>query len=720
MKQVLRKGFKDIVVDEVPDPVVTPHHLLIRPHVSLISSGTETASIHPDVIKVVAENPSHIRKIVDIAKVEGPVQTAIELKAKFSSLAVLGYSGAGVVIEKHKSVAEFEIGDRVAYGGEGTGHGETILAGRNLTVRVPAGLPFEQAAFATLGSIAMNAVRTANTGLGETVVVIGLGLVGQLTAQLARLQGAVVIGVDLKPDRVDLAKRMGADHGVTDSIPETVLSLTNGRGADCVIVAAAAKSSAPCTQALKLCRDRGRIVVVGAVELNFPWLDMYLKEIQLLMSRAYGPGSYDPNYEVKGQDYPIGYIRWTENRNMEEFLRLCATGRVNVEPLISHRYLLDQAPTAYETIMNPVSGSLAVVLRYPEADRPASTPEVLRRRIDLPGIAPVSKTNLNVALVGAAGIARWSHVPVLKKISGVDLRAVYSSNGARGKTHAQRYGAAYCTSDYNEILKDPDIDIALIVGRNQGHAPQSLEAIRAGKHVFVEKPMALTVEECRDLVHEVAQTGRHLTVGFNRRFAPFYVEQKRRIARRAGPAVINCRVNSPGISGDFWMADPAIGGAILGEAVHFIDLMYWLLESEPVRVSAFSLPTRKKDPIGENNIVASFQFADGSIGNLTYCTIGGKTSQGERVEVFAQGIGVTTNDFKQLSIYTGVTSKKSKFFADKGYDVQLQSFIRAIREGKPQAVTVRDGARGTIGCLKMLEAARTGEPCEIELDSLLA
>ncbi|MDQ6663158.1 MAG: bi-domain-containing oxidoreductase [Acidobacteriota bacterium] len=652
MKQVLRKGFKDIVVDEVPDPVVTPHHLLIRPHVSLISSGTETASIHPDVIKVVAENPSHIRKIVDIAKVEGPVQTAIELKAKFSSLAVLGYSGAGVVIEKHKSVAEFEIGDRVAYGGEGTGHGETILAGRNLTVRVPAGLPFEQAAFATLGSIAMNAVRTANTGLGETVVVIGLGLVGQLTAQLARLQGAVVIGVDLKPDRVDLAKRMGADHGVTDSIPETVLSLTNGRGADCVIVAAAAKSSAPCTQALKLCRDRGRIVVVGAVELNFPWLDMYLKEIQLLMSRAYGPGSYDPNYEVKGQDYPIGYIRWTENRNMEEFLRLCAAGRVNVEPLISHRYLLDQAPTAYETIMNPVSGSLAVVLRYPEADRPASTPEVLRRRIDLPGIAPVSKTNLNVALVGAAGIARWSHVPVLKKISGVDLRAVYSSNGARGKTHAQRYGAAYCTSDYNEILKDPDIDIALIVGRNQGHAPQSLEAIRAGKHVFVEKPMALTVEECRDLVHEVAQTGRHLTVGFNRRFAPFYVEQKRRIARRAGPAVINCRVNSPGISGDFWMADPAIGGAILGEAVHFIDLMYWLLESEPVRVSAFSLPTRKKDPIGENNIVASFQFADGSIGNLTYCTIGGKTSQGERVEVFAQGIGVTTNDFKQLSIHT--------------------------------------------------------------------
>lgn len=720
MKQVLRKGFKDIVVDEVPDPVVTPHHLLIRPHVSLISSGTETASIHPDVIKVVAENPSHIRKIVDIAKVEGPVQTAIELKAKFSSLAVLGYSGAGVVIEKHKSVAEFEIGDRVAYGGEGTGHGETILAGRNLTVRVPAGLPFEQAAFATLGSIAMNAVRTANTGLGETVVVIGLGLVGQLTAQLARLQGAVVIGVDLKPDRVDLAKRMGADHGVTDSIPETVLSLTNGRGADCVIVAAAAKSSAPCTQALKLCRDRGRIVVVGAVELNFPWLDMYLKEIQLLMSRAYGPGSYDPNYEVKGQDYPIGYIRWTENRNMEEFLRLCAAGRVNVEPLISHRYLLDQAPTAYETIMNPVSGSLAVVLRYPEADRPASTPEVLRRRIDLPGIAPVSKTNLNVALVGAAGIARWSHVPVLKKISGVDLRAVYSSNGARGKTHAQRYGAAYCTSDYNEILRDPDIDIALIVGRNQGHAPQSLEAIRAGKHVFVEKPMALTVEECRDLVHEVAQTGRHLTVGFNRRFAPFYVEQKRRIARRAGPAVINCRVNSPGISGDFWMADPAIGGAILGEAVHFIDLMYWLLESEPVRVSAFSLPTRKKDPIGENNIVASFQFADGSIGNLTYCTIGGKTSQGERVEVFAQGIGVTTNDFKQLSIHTGVTSKKSKFFADKGYDVQLQSFIRSIREGKPQAVTVRDGARGTIGCLKMLEAARTGEPCEIELDSLLA
>ena len=262
--------------------------------------------------------------------------------------------------------------------------------------------------------------------------------------------------------------------------------------------------------------------------------------------------------------------------------------------------------------------------------------------------------------------------------------------------------------------------MALIVSRNQHHAPQALAALRAGKHVFVEKPMALTLDECRALHAAAAESGKQMAVGFNRRFAPFYAEQKRRIARRAGPAVINCRVNSPGISGDFWMADPAIGGAILGEACHFVDLMFWLLQSEPTRVSAYSLPTGKKDPIGENNIVASFHFEDGSIGNLTYCTIGSKASQGERVEVFAQGIGVSTHDFKELSIHTGVTSRKTKYFADKGYDLQLQSFIASIREGKPPAVTLRDGARATIACLAMLDAARSGEPVAIDVDAVLS
>ena len=716
MKQVIRKGLKHIIVEDVPDPVVIPHHVLVRPSYSLISSGTETASIHTDsLMKEVADNPSHLKKVWDVMKAAGPLSTIREVRAKFSEYAVLGYSGAGVVAEKHPTVTDLEVGDRVAYGGEGTGHGETILTGRNLVARVPAAVPFEHACFATLGSIAMNAVRIANVGMGETVAVIGQGLVGQLTSQLVRVQGGVVVAIDLKADRIALAKSLGAEHGMLGdgAVRESVNALTNGRGVDCVIVAAAAKSAGPCLQALQICRDRGRIVVVGAVEMSFPWGEMYMKEIQLFMSRAYGPGSYDPLYEKKGMDYPIAYVRWTENRNMEEFLRLLGTGRVQVQPLVTHSLALEQATEAYETILNPASGSLAVLLRYPAADeKPAAFAPT--RKVSI-GPAADGK-QLRVALVGAGNLARWEHLPNLQKIDGVVLHAVYSASGVRGKSYGVRFGAAYCCSEYDEILKDPSIDIVLIVSRNQDHAPQALAALRAGKHVFVEKPMALTDAECADLRRAVEETGKQLTVGFNRRYAPYYVEVKKQLSRRSSPAVVNMRVNSPSISGAYWMADPAIGGAILGEACHFVDLVYWMLESEPVSVSAYSLPTDKKDPIGENNLAACFRFADGSIANLTYCTVGSKTSGGERVEVFAQGVGAMTEDFKQLTIAGGMRRTSSKWFADKGYVEQMTAFIEGIRGGKAPEVTVLDGARATIGCLRMMESARTLAPCAISLD----
>ena len=332
MKQVLRKGLKDIVVEEVPDPVVSPHHVLVRPYISLISSGTETASIHTEgLLRGVAENPSHIRRVWDTMKAAGPVQTLAEVRAKLKEYAVLGYSGAGVVVDRHPTVADLDVGMRVAYGGEGTGHAETILAGRNLVVQVPDGVTFEQASFTTLGTIAMNAVRIAEIGVGDVVVVIGLGLVGQLVAQLTRVQGGVVIATDLRAERVELASKHGAHHAISGDVEQQVAALTGGRGADRVIIAAAAHSSAPCELALRLTRDRGRMVVVGAVEMSFPWQDMYLKEVQLFMARAYGPGSYDPSYEKQGRDYPESYVRWTEHRNMAEFLRLLDARQVSVD-----------------------------------------------------------------------------------------------------------------------------------------------------------------------------------------------------------------------------------------------------------------------------------------------------------------------------------------------------------------------------------------------------
>lgn len=721
MKQVLRKGFKEITVDDVPDPLVIPQHVLVRPLYSLVSSGTEAASIHQgSVLKEVAENPSQLQKVWDAMKATDPVRALAEVRAKFSEYAVLGYSGAGVVAAKHPGVTDVRVGDRVAYGGEGTGHAETVLAGRQLIAHVPDAVRFQDACFATLGSIAMNAVRIANIGLGESVAVIGLGLVGQLVSQLAAVHGARVIGIDLKPERVELAKKLGAEHGLHsgDDLLAAVQALTGGRGADCVIIAAAAKSEIPCRQGLEICRDRGRLVVVGAVDLSFPWLQMYLKEIQLFMARAYGPGSYDPHYEREGQDYPISYVRWTENRNMQEFLRLIGAGRVQVAPLVTHEFPVEEAVAAYQTILAPGSASLAVLLRYPAADSTRPAEEFLpEHRVD---VAPrQAKAGLGVALVGAGNLARWAHLPALKKIPGVSLRAIHSSSGARGKSYARRFQAEYCSSDYGQILGDRDVEVVVIVSRNQHHAAQAEAALRAGKHVFVEKPMALTEEECRSLYQAVRDSGKLLTVGFNRRFAPFYVNQKQALAGRAGPAMVMCRVNSPGISGSYWMADPAIGGAILGEACHFVDLMYWLLESEPVAVSAYSFPPESAEPVGLNNMVASFRFADGSVGSLTYGTVGSKTSAGERVEVFQQGLGVMSEDFKHLSIRRGLRQNRSRWFAEKGYTAQMESFISAIRQGVQPQVTVRDGARATIGCLRMLDSARTLGPCRIALDSVL-
>jgi predicted dehydrogenase/threonine dehydrogenase-like Zn-dependent dehydrogenase len=721
MKQVVRKGLKEILVEEVPDPIASPYHVLVRPLASLISSGTETASIHAGgVAKAVAENPSHINKVLNVMKTNHPVATMREVLAKFSEYAVLGYSGAGVIAAKHPTVTDFELGDRVAYGGEGTGHGETILTGQNLVARIPDNVPYEHACFTTLGAIALNSIRTAGIGVGDVIAVMGVGLVGQLVAQLARLQGAVVIAIDLRQDRLELAKDLGADYVLTgdSGLLERVKALTGGRGADCVIVAAAAKSAVPAQQALQICRDRGRLVIVGAVELELPWFEMYMKEIQLFMSRAYGPGSYDAAYEKRGRDYPITYVRWTERRNMEEILRLLSVDKLNVKPLITHEFALEDAPKAYETIMNPDSNSLAVVLQYPAARGGAPTLEFTpQRKVEVTPRLAKGLNEVRAALIGAGNLARWSHLPALQRVPNTALQAVYSASGARGKSYANRFKAGYCTSDFEEVLRDEAIDLFLVLSRNQDHARQTIAALKAGKHVFVEKPLALTESECRAIYEAVQTSGKQLTVGFNRRFAPFYVALKQALKKRTSPAVMNCRINSPGISGDYWMADPAIGGAILGEACHFVDLMYWLLEAEPVSVMAYMLPTEQKEPIGMNNLAATFKFADGSIGTLTYCTVGSKTSGGERVEVFAQGLGAMSEDFKQFQLKTGTVSQKSKWWAEKGYDAQMHAFISALRENRTPAVTIIDGVRATLGCLRMLEAARTGHPCDIDVQA---
>jgi predicted dehydrogenase/threonine dehydrogenase-like Zn-dependent dehydrogenase len=712
MKQVIRKGLKEIIVDEVADPVVSVNHVLVRPAYSLISAGTETADIHTDsLVKEVADNPSHLKTVWNVMKKTDPIATIKEVRAKFSDYAVIGYSGAGVIVEKDERVGDLTVGQRVAYGGEGTGHGETINVGRNLVARVPDNVSLKEASFATLGAIAMNAVRLAEINVGDVVAVIGLGLIGQLTTQLVRCQGGVVVAIDLDKKRVDLARETSADYALVagEGLIDEVKAITSNMGVDRVIVAAASKSPKPLQDGVTMCRDRGRVIMVGACPIEIPRAEMYVKELSFMVSRAYGPGSYDADYEKKGIDYPIGYVRWTENRNMEEFLRLISVGKIDVKSLITHEYDLDEAPEAYRTIME-TRDSLAVVLKYAASEANDIVAAYEPKRKIMLASSPVKREAVNFALIGAGNLAKWAHLPALKKIDGARLHAVHSNSGARGKSYGLRFGASYAASDYNEILNDPDIDAVIIATRHKDHAQQAVDALNAGKHVFIEKPMAVTLDECRAINDAVTRSGRRLMVGFNRRFAPDYVEMKKRLASRRSPVVISVRMNSPGLQNG-WAADAEQGGVVVGEGCHFVDLMYWLLESEPVSVSAYGLD--------KHNVAATFKFADGSIGNFIYTVVGSETSGGEMVEVHAPGVAMRSEDFKGLMVKGKTRKSSSRFFAAKGYDAQLASFVKSLRSGSETEITVRDGARATLGCLLMLESAETGAPREVDLDSIL-
>lgn len=693
--------------------MVSSNHVLVRPFFSLISAGTETADIHTDsLVKEVADNPGHLQTVWNVMKKTDPVATFNEIRAKFQDYAVLGYSGAGVIVEKDNKVTDLKIGQRVAYGGEGTGHGETINVGRNLIARVPDNVTFQEACFTTLGAIAMNAVRLADIKMGDVVAVIGLGLVGQLTAQLVRCQGGVAVAIDLDKNRVEIARATGADHCIVagDTTVEAVRALSGGRGADCVIVAAASKSARPLQDGVSMAADRGRVVMVGACPIDIPRAEMYVKELSFMVSRAYGPGSYDPTYEKQGIDYPISYVRWTENRNMEEFMRLMSVGKVDVKPLISHEFAVDDATEAYSTVMDTGSTSLAVVLKYAAAEQPDAVASYAPQRKMVVDASPAKKGEINFALVGAGNLAKWAHLPALKKISGATLRAVHSNSGARGKAYAQRFGAAYASSDFDEILADSDIDAVIIASRHKDHANQAIAALVAGKHVFIEKPMAVTIEECREINAAVEQSGKRLMVGFNRRFAPFYAEMKGALKGHSGPIVVSTRMNSPGIQNG-WAAEPAQGGVVLGEGCHFVDLMSWLTGSEPVSVSASALD--------QHNITATFKFENGSIGSFIYTVIGSDSSGGEMVEVFAPGVAATTEDFKSLVVKKKARKKSSKFFAAKGYDEQLSAFVDSVRNGTETPITVRDGIRATLGCLLMLRSAATGEVQKFDLNEAM-
>jgi predicted dehydrogenase/NADPH:quinone reductase-like Zn-dependent oxidoreductase len=623
-----------------------------------------------------------------------------------------------VVAEVGEGVEDIRVGDRVACGGGSANHAEYISVPRNLLVSVPAEVSLRDACFTTLGAIAMQGVRRAEVSFGEVVVVVGLGLIGQLACQLAQAAGCVVIAIDLVEARLNLARELGAHHIINaqhEDAVEAVRRIAGDWGADCVLVCAATGSSVPVNDAFRMCRERGRVIIVGDVGMNLERAEFYHKELDLLISRSYGPGRYDQEYEQLGIDYPVGYVRWTENRNMAEFVRLLAEGKVRVGQLVSAQYKIEEAAQAYRALTERPRELLGVLFGYEEAEQQSEAhPRVvhLKRSIE-----ENRGERVRFAVIGAGSFARAFHIPNICKIAGNELVAIANFTGVNARQAAQEFGAAYCTTDYREVLADKNVDAVAITTRHHLHAEMVIAAAESGKHIFVEKPLALSLEDCLQAVRAVAEAGVLLTVGFNRRFAPLALELKRELDHTPGPKMITYRVNAGWLPPDHWSIDPLQGGGrIVGEGCHFFDLLYHLIGAEPVRIAASLARTVGKEVKDPANVSVSMEFADGSVASLLYTVVGHKGLSKERIEAFAGGKSFVLDNFDTLESYGAEARKSISATGDKGHLQVMQHFCDAVRGKTTLEITARDGLRATLCALKALESARTGKHVDLHVD----
>lgn len=672
MKQVeqnYRSGVLRLI--EAPVPRSGRGRNLVATRVSLISAGTEKQIIdlaRSSLAGKAMARPDLVRKTLQKVRNEGLLPTVQKVFAKLDTPIPLGYSLAGTVVEAGAEAGGYAVGDRIACAGAAVAnHAEYNAVPKNLSVRIPAGVCDEAASFVTLGAIALQGVRVANPTLGERVVVMGLGLIGQLTVQLLKANGCRVLGFDPNPGRAKLALEMGADVAVSDALDEAVRGFTEGYGADAVIVTASSKSSTPPNQAAEISRMKGRVVMVGLTGMEIDREPFYKRELDLRLSMSYGPGRHDPAYELEGHDYPLAYVRWTEQRNMQAFLELVAEGRVTPLKLVTHRFPIAEAEAAYK-LMDTDEPFLAILLTYPE------TPAPIARSI--PVNAPSGATGRGTAFIGFGNYAKSVLVPALKKASTERLTTVVTSTGLSAHDAAQREGFANAATDPQAVLDDADTDCVFIATRHDSHASLAAAVLRAGKHVFVEKPLALDHEQLADVVAAAEGAPGVLTVGFNRRFAPMMIAAKAAIASRAGPIAMHYRVNAGHVPGDSWLHGAQGGGRIVGEACHFVDALTFLAGGPPVSVSAFR-------PEGiDDTVSAVLRFADGSTGTILYSSLGDSSLPKEYLEIFASGTVVRLDDFRKLHITTGgKTTTQSASAQDKGQAGLVKAFYAAARDG---------------------------------------
>jgi predicted dehydrogenase/threonine dehydrogenase-like Zn-dependent dehydrogenase len=712
LKQVLqnRKTGSPFVA-EVPVPALQSGRVLVRTVASLISAGTERAAVElvsKGLFQEARQRPDLVKQVVSKVKSEGLLNTLNAVRDKMAASQALGYSAAGMVVEVAPDVTEFQVGDRVACAGVGfASHAEVISVPKNLCVHLPAELSFEAGAFGTLGAIALQGVRLAQPTLGESIVVIGLGLVGQLTVQLLKANGCRVFGLDLDPLRVALALELGADDaGISDeNTPSVIESWTRGNGADAVLITAATDSNQPVELAAKISRLKGRVVIVGMTGLDIPRQPFYMRELSLTISMSYGPGRYDPDYEEYGNDYPLPYVRWTEKRNIESFMDLVAQNRINVNRLISHRFPIDEAERAYQLISGGVDEPyLGVLLNYdPEAE--------IRRRIKLTDSAPALKTDgiVSLGVIGAGAYVSSMLLPHFKT-AGVRFRTVTTASGVSAHDVGKRFGFGYAVSSAEEVLEDAEVNLVVVGTRHDLHSELASQSLKRNKHVFVEKPLALNEAQLDEVMDAAANSNARLMVGFNRRFSPLSRQVRDFFTGRNYPLSILYRVNAGRIPKEHWIQDAVQGGGrIVGEVCHFIDFMLFLTASLPVSVFAESVSADNEKMVEADSVLITLRFEDGSNGSIAYLAEGDRGLAKERIEIFGGGRSAVLDDFRQATFYKGGREEQTTLRAqDKGQLDQVRAVCAAVLKGGPPPIALEELAATSRTTFRVLESLRTG------------
>jgi len=722
MKQLLQNiGDGKTTVVDVPVPSPKPGMGLVETAVSLVSAGTERMVVEfagKSLLGKARSRPDLVKQVVEKARREGVLTSAEAAFNRLDQPMPLGYSSAGTVVELGEGVQDYRVGERAACAGGGYAvHAEYAAVPVNLVAPLPDTVDFEAGAFGTLGSIALHGFRLAHPQIGENVVVIGLGLVGLLTVGIAQAAGCKVLGIDLDPDRVAMAAKMGAQGVLREKAEETVFALSRGKGADVVLICADTDSNDPVELAGQVSGDKGRVVAVGAVGMDIPRRVYYAKEIDFIVSRSYGPGRYDPLYEEGGQDYPVSYVRWTAGRNLEAFVNLMAEGRVDISSLITHRFPIEDAPEAYELITGKKDEPfLGVLLTYSQA---ATDGLIKGKSIHFieEGAQRKRKDSAEVGLgvLGAGNFARATLLPVLKRQKKIDLVGIASASGLSAQHAARKFGFTYATSDVNAILNDPKVNAIAILTRHDLHASQTLAGLRAGKHVFCEKPLAINQDELNEIEVELGKPEAPLLmVGFNRRFAPMATKMKAFLDERQEPMVMHYRVNAGFLPPEHWLHDLEQGGGrIIGEGCHFVDFLTWLVGRSPVSAAAIGLPDAGR--YSEDNVVMTFEFPDGSVGTVTYLANGDKSLPKERVEVFAGGRVAIIEDYRKLELIHGGRRRvqRARLRQDKGHKVEWQAFTKAITDGKEPPIQYSHIFGGMRATFEALEALRRGEKREV-------